>query len=109
MFNNYKYYTDNKSKVIAVSTYAGKPVKGVAKCSPDDQFDLDDGKALAAARCNVKVAIKRRERALKKYNEYTEKYLKMMEKMNDVCDYLKNADEALKKAEKHLDNLESRF
>ena len=45
MFTNYKYYTDNKSIVVALSSYAGKPVKGVAKCNPDDQFDLDDGKA----------------------------------------------------------------
>lgn len=109
MFTNYRYYTNNKDIVVAVSSYAGKPVKGIAKCSADDQFDLDSGKALAAARCNVKVAIKRKERALKKYYECTEEYQKMTKKLDDVCDYLKNADKALKKAEKHLDNLESKF
>ena len=33
--NKYKYYTAG-NKVIAVSTYAGKTVKGVAKCDPKD-------------------------------------------------------------------------
>ena len=43
-------------KVIAISTYAGKPVRGVAICSVHDEFDLEKGKKLAAARCNAKVA-----------------------------------------------------
>lgn len=54
----YKFYNSN-NKVIAVSTFAGKPVRGVAKCNPNDTFSLEDGKALAAARCDKKIATKR--------------------------------------------------
>lgn len=64
----YKFYT-TKNKVIAVSTYAGKTVKGVAKCNPEDTFDVEKGKELAAARCNEKIAKKRVKRAKEKYNE----------------------------------------
>ena len=64
----YKYYQHDNA-VVAVSTYAGKNVKGVAKCDPNDAFNLEKGKTLAAARCNQKVAEKRLRRAIKKYNE----------------------------------------
>ena len=66
--NKYVFYTHN-NKVIAVSTYAGKKVKGVAKCNPEDTYDLEKGKKLAAARCNAKVAIKRRKNARAKLAE----------------------------------------
>ena len=33
------------NKVICISTYAKKVVKGIAKCSPNDEFDLDNPKS----------------------------------------------------------------
>lgn len=45
--------------VYMISHYAGEVVKGSAKCSPEDEFDLEYGKRLAAARCNEKVVEKR--------------------------------------------------
>lgn len=66
---NYKYYTDGVRKVVAVSTFAGKPVRGVAVCAEDDEFDLEFGKKLAKARCDVAVAEKRFNRARNKFNE----------------------------------------
>lgn len=63
-FSPDKYrYIVNGNTVIAISTYAGKTVKGVAKCDPEDTFDLEKGKKLAAARCNEKVCRKRLRRA----------------------------------------------
>ena len=63
--SKYRFYT-NGNRIIAVSTYAGKTVRGVAICHPDDNFDLETGKRLAAARCNEKIAAKRLDRASKK-------------------------------------------
>lgn len=54
----YKFYT-NGSRVIAVSTYAGKTVRGVAVCHAGDTFSLEKGKKLAALRCAEKIAKKR--------------------------------------------------
>jgi coenzyme F420-reducing hydrogenase delta subunit len=65
----YKIHTDNERVVVALSTYAGKTVKGVAKCSPEDKFDFDTGKNIAEARCNVIVAVKRLARAKRKVHE----------------------------------------
>lgn len=55
----YKYATTPDGKVIAISSFAGKVVKGVAKCDPNDEFNLESGKKLAAARCNEKVCRRR--------------------------------------------------
>ena len=57
------------NKVIATSMHAGKPVRGIAKCEPDDEFSLESGKLLAAARCNEKVYNKRLKRARKKLED----------------------------------------
>lgn len=65
----YHYYTNNKNTVVATSTYAGQVVRGVAKCSPNDKFDLDYGRKLARARLDCKVAEKRHKRAYQKYQE----------------------------------------
>lgn len=54
---------NGKATVSARSTYAGKTVKGYAKCDPRDSYDVESGKALAAARCNAKIAEKRVARA----------------------------------------------
>jgi hypothetical protein len=60
----YKYKIDEEHKtVVALSSFAGRTVVGVAKCSPEDTFDVDAGKKLAAARCALKVAEKRMKRA----------------------------------------------
>lgn len=53
------------TEVIAVSSYAGRPVRGKAICAPDDAFDEEKGIALAKARCDAKIAKKRAARARK--------------------------------------------
>lgn len=71
-FEKYRYYTAG-NKIIAVSTYAGKTVRGVAKCAEGDTFDLEKGKRLAALRCAEKIAFKRAERAMDKVVEAQKK------------------------------------
>lgn len=63
----YKFTFDMKNRTIyAESTYMGKPVRGKAVAALEDNFDVEYGMELAAARCNRKIAEKRRKRALKK-------------------------------------------
>ena len=56
-------------RITAVSSFAGKPVKGYADCHPNDEFDREYGYALAAARCAEKIAAKRCNRAYNKVDE----------------------------------------
>lgn len=69
--DKYKFYQfkneNGGTTVSAVSSYAGRTVKGYAKCDPRDSFDIEKGKELAAARCNLKIAEKRKARASAKY------------------------------------------
>ena len=100
---NYKYVV-MPTKVIALSTYAGRTVRGIAKCHPNDNFDEEYGKKLAAARCNAKIAEKRYARALKKYNEYVKRIHEMELECSDVCDYLRSSAEKLKAAKEELND-----
>lgn len=61
--NRYRYYKGKNNKIVAVSSYAGRTVKGIAKCDPRDKYDEESGKKLAALRCNLKVARLREARA----------------------------------------------
>lgn len=72
----YHHFTDSKGvpTVVAVSSYAGKVVRGVAKCDPRDNYSLDEGKKLAAARCNAKISAKRMKRAYNKMMEASHQF-----------------------------------
>ena len=86
--DKYRFYSSD-NKVYAVSTYAGKSVRGVAKCDPADTFSIEDGQMLAAARCNEKVAEKRFSRAQKKVKEAYDDYvvaLRYLERMKKYCE-----------------------
>lgn len=80
--DRYKYYIDSKNAIHAVSSYAGRAVRGVAKCDPKDTFDIEKGKELAAARCQAKVSTLRLKRATKKLAE-AEKTLEKAQKYYD--------------------------
>ena len=106
--DKYTYFVaDKQKKVVAVSTYAGKIVRGVAKCDPRDEFSVEDGKKLAAARCTVKIAKKRNANAnaqkKRAYNELVEKQ-RRLQKMND---YVADSQAALNEANNELATIEA--
>ena len=101
---NYKYVVIPGKKVIAISTYAGRTVKGVAKCHPSDEFDVEFGKKLAAARCNEKIAGKRFQRATSKYNAAFDKMLEVEKEINDARVYLADSHKALTAARSEVRN-----
>lgn len=100
---NYKFYRSD-NKVIALSSFAGKTVKGTAKCDPSDTFSAEFGEKLAAARCDVKVATKRFKNARAKLyaaNEAFEKakkhFMNMSAYYDDSAKRLTDADNEVKK------------
>lgn len=102
--NKYKFYTFN-NQVVAVSTYGGRTVKGVAKCDPKDEFDLESGKKLAAARCQKKVSDKRLKRALKKREAAFQSVQEAVEFYNKMVDYVADAATDVQQADEELDKL----
>lgn len=109
VIGHYRIYSDPEAKIIvAVSRYAGKTVRGVAKCHPNDEFDIEFGTKLAIARCEFKVANKRADRAYKKVNEAQMDRLKAEIHLRDMLDYLDGANQDLKIASELLEELEQK-
>ena len=98
----YKFYASG-NKVVCVSSYAKRAVRGVAKCNMEqDTFELETGKKLAQLRCDKAIAVKRHKRASEQYqaamkaHENAEKnMLKMRKYFEDSGDELFAADKAL--------------
>lgn len=95
----YKVYTYDETRpdgshvpvVCAVSTYAGKTVKGYAKLSFGDKYDFEAGRKLAIARCNEKIAKKRLKRATSKVGEAQEILEDAVNYLNDMINYQSDA------------------
>lgn len=97
----YRYYV-NGNQVICVSSYAKKPVKGVAKCSPEDTFNLEIGKQLAKLRCDAKVT-KLRMRRAKEDKDIASRWLNNSLEYFTKCDnYYRNSYDENYKANKEL-------
>lgn len=104
----YRYFTDANLNVICVSTYAGKPVRGVAKCDTDhDKFDEKCGKKLSRARCDYKIAFKRVRRANEKLVEAQEALYRAQQQYNKMLDYQDSAMQEFEFAREQLEEIET--
>ena len=109
--SKYKFYHyTNKlgqNTVVAISSYCGRTVKGYAKCNPEDTFDLEKGKKLAAARCNFIIAQKRNKRAKQKYAEAATELNKLHRFADKMQNYYSDSTLALDEARRLLMKTES--
>lgn len=71
-----------KRMVIALTSYRGKTVKGVAICSEHDEWDEEVGKRIASARAGVNVA-RRRLKEIQEDLDWTEKKIAYLENMRE--------------------------
>lgn len=88
--------------VVAHSTYAGKEVVGTAHCAEVDEFDMETGKGIAAARCNVKVCEKRVKRAKSNVAKLTAEMQELSKKLAAQLEYLEDAKCDVKLANREL-------
>lgn len=99
----YKFYTDGSNKIVAVSSYAGKTVRGVAKCDPRDSFNQEAGQDLAVARCAMKIADKRYARAQREYAKAQAAVEVANARLNKMASYVRDASVEVSDAQKRLD------
>ena len=102
--NKYRYYYAG-NKIIAVSTYAGKQVRGVAICHPDDNFNEETGKRLAAARCNERIAEKRYNRARMRVAEAEKQVENAQKHLTEMRAYMNDSYVAMNEAAQDYDKL----
>jgi hypothetical protein len=100
----YKYFTNNKDIVVAVCRYAGRPVRGVAKCAESDTFNLEIGKQLAKLRADLKVANMRCKAAHRNRELIHNLFKQIWTKDNDAHAYWVDARDKRDELRKELHN-----
>ena len=98
----YTFY-DTPDKVICVSTFAKRKVRGVAKCSPEDKFNFKIGRKLAQLRCDKKVAEKRWKKAKDRLEDSMNKLANAEKEYEEANEYWVNS---CKNYDRAIDNLE---
>ena len=81
--SRYRVYR-NENQIIVVTHYRGKPVRGIAKCSPKDKFNLDRGIQIAKCRCNLKLLRKKQKNDIEQYVELRRAYLDITDKLESI-------------------------
>jgi len=104
--SRYNVYTDEKSKVIVTSTYAGRTVRGIAKCAPGDVFNVQTGETLAQARCDLKVSEKRLLNAINKLESAFDERDRLDDRINDLNEYYLDSLNKYREAQSQLKKIE---
>lgn len=103
----YKFYIGG-NKVVCVSSYAKRAVRGVAKCNMEqDTFEPETGKKLAQLRCDKAIAVKRHKRASEQYLEAMKAYENAEKNMLKMRKYFEDSGDELAAADKALTEFES--
>lgn len=106
----YKFYMNEEARtVIALSTFAKKPVRGKAKCDPRDEFSTSDGMLIAAARCNKRIAEKRAHNAKERLAKAIEDFDEAAKYLNKMMEYRQDAVKKLEQACEDLEEIESSY
>lgn len=100
----YRFYRHGDT-TIAISTYGGREVKGYAKVDPQDSYNEQFGKELAAARCNAKIANKRMMAASRKMLAAAYELDMAQKKFAKMQAYRNDATEAASAAENKVNSL----
>ena len=107
--DKYKHYSfivnEDKKKVIAVTHYAGRAIRGIAKCSPEDAFNMELGCMLAVARAEEKVAKAKVRNASAKYLEAAKAADAAQKRFDDMKQYYIDSVDQLDEIEEELNNL----
>ena len=101
----YIYVVDGR-EIKALQTYAGRVYVGIAKCAPQDEFDFETGKELAAARCNYKIARARCQAARFKFRDARIQALKAQQLCEKYRSFYDDAYDAMIEAGYELEELE---
>lgn len=97
-----EYHT---TEIIAMSTYAGQVVKGKAICHINDEYNEEDGRKLAIARCAAKIAKKRNDRAARLLKKANEQLALAQKYVNDMTRYHVDACAEVEEAQADLNNI----
>jgi hypothetical protein len=109
MQDKYKFYSfhinEEGKKVVAVTHYGGRTIRGMAKCSPEDVFDVEFGCKLAVARAERKVARAKVRNASTKYLQAAIAADKAEKHFDNMKQYYMDSVDQFDQTEEYLNNL----
>jgi hypothetical protein len=96
------YYNEDNKTIVCTTLYKGQMARGIAKCDPTDNFDMETGKKLAYLRCKQKFAHKKLKRANKAYAEAITAEARAKNNLYKAADFLGDAAFQLSTAKNEL-------
>ena len=101
------YYTKptGEKVTIAESTFAGRRVKGVSVCNVADTYNKEFGDALAKAKCDNAISLKRVERLNKAIASYNMSIEYMVMQLRKVTGAQNKATARLEETQTAVDQL----
>ena len=96
-------------EIRAISSYAGKEVFGKAICHADDTYNEEKGIQIAIARCNQKIAEKRKKRAEKTFQDSNWCFREAARRIGEATEYYNDASSALEKANREVEEILSKM
>ena len=101
------YYNAENNSVICTTSYKNQTIRGVAKCDPEDNFNMKDGKKLSYLRCRKKHAKKKRNRAHKAYRDAIVALSTAQENLNNMRGFFEDAEMQLQNVTEELETFET--
>ena len=102
------YYNEDKHSVVCTTIYKGQTIRAIAKCDPEDTFDLETGKKIAYLRCKQKFARKKMLHAGEVYHDSFSKYERSKRNLDKASEFLADSVcqyQAANEALGHVDNI----
>ena len=103
------YHNFEDNTVVCTTFYKGRTIRGIAKCDPEDDFNLEVGKKLAYLRCRQKFAIKKCERAHKVCDDAFVAVAQAQNNLYRACEFVEDAEMQLEDINKALIDFESKL
>ena len=108
--NKYNFYHNVDTRTVVCTTmYKGQTIRGVAKCDPEDEFNLEVGKMLSYLRCKQKFACKKLKHAYQSYDEARKMVEKAINNRDKILDFVEDADYQYEMASANLWNFEQKL
>lgn len=100
------YYNEDSKTIICTTLYKCQMVRGIAKCDPSDEFNIDDGKKLAYLRCRYKFSHKKLKHSHKVCNELLRAFSAMQRKLIKAHEFVNDSEDQFEAAHKELASFE---
>lgn len=103
------YYHEENKTVVCTTLYKGQMVRGIAKCDPSDEFNLELGKTLAYLRCKAKFARKKLKRAIQAERNAFVVANRAQYNLDRVCEFVSDSEMFLIESVNELNELEAKI